>query len=305
MTLPPALKSGDTIGIMATSSRADRTRVDDGVKALQAMGYKVKVHPQTYAAHINQAGVLTSCAGTPAEKVAAFHELWHDREVQAIMVARGGNEAAEMLPLLDYKAIKDQPKILIGFSDVTALSNGIHRQTGIVTYHGLLLHSLGVVVPGDLSQCFALLSGAEKQIDLTGARTLRSGTAEGKLLGGNLSVLCSLFGTPYEPDFQDSLLFVEDVGDELSRMNRFFMQMKLAGVFNKISGLIVGDFSDLTDQGRLTFGRTIEDMVIHHTEGTNFPILMDAPFGHDKRLLTFPVGGRAKLNTQPPGLSLL
>ncbi|HEY0902187.1 MAG TPA: LD-carboxypeptidase [Micavibrio sp.] len=306
MPTAPTLNPGDTIGIMASSSRVDAARVDAGVKALEARGYKVKIHPQTYATYTTTAGVLTSSAGTPAEKVAALHDLWADDDVKAIMIARGGNEAAEMLPLLDYKAIAAKPKILIGFSDVTALSNGIHRQTGMVTYHGLLLHSMGVVDPGDLSQCFSLLSGQDKNIQLDGAHTLRAGTVQGRLLGGNLSVLCSLLGTPYAPDFQDGLLFIEDIGDELSRMNRFFLQLKLAGVFNKISGLIVGDFSDITDTGRLAFGRGITDMVTQHTQGTSFPVLLNAPFGHDKRLVTLPVGARATLNADhTPRLSLL
>lgn len=302
----PTLKPGDTIGIMATSSRTDQTRVLNSVKTLESMGYKVKVHPQTFATYTTPSGTLTSSAGTPAEKVTAFHELWNDPDVKAIMSARGGNEAAEMLPLLDYSKISATPKILIGFSDITALSVGIHKHAGIVTFHGPLLNSFDVIDQGDLTQCFRLLSGHEKYIPLSGSRALRNGTTQGHLLGGNLSVLCSLLGTPHEPNFQDALLFLEDVGDEFSRMNRFFLQLKLAGAFNKISGLIIGGFSDIEDNGRVAFGRTIEDMVAQHTQGTNFPIVMDAPFGHENRLITLPVGARAALKAdQAPGLSLL
>lgn len=302
----PTLKPGDTIGIMATSSRTDQARVQNAVKTLESMGYKVKVHPQTFATYTTPGGTLTSTAGTPAEKAAAFHDLWDDTDVKAIMSARGGNEAAEMLPLLDYNKISTTPKIVIGFSDVTALGVGIHKQTGLVTFHGPLLHSVDIIDQGDLTQCFKLLSGHEKNISLPGSRTLRPGTAQGRLLGGNLSVLCSLLGTAYEPDFQDTLLFVEDVGDELSRMNRFFLQLKLAGVFNKISGLIIGGFSDMADNGRIAFGRTVTEMVDQHTQGTMFPIVMEAPFGHDNRLITLPVGARATLKAdQAPGLSLL
>ncbi len=302
----PTMNPGDTIGIMATSSRADQARVQKAVKTLEDMGYKVKVHPQTFATYTTPGGTLTSAAGTPSEKVAAFHELWNDADVKAIMSARGGNEAAEMLPLLDYSKISATPKIIIGFSDVTALSVGIHKQTGLITFHGPLLHSVDVLDQGDLTQCFKMLSGQEKSIPLTGSRTVRAGTTQGRLLGGNLSVLCSLLGTSYEPEFKDALLFLEDVGDELSRMNRFFLQLKLAGVFNKISGLIIGGFSDMADNGRVAFGRTIEDMVEQHTQGTQFPIVMDAPFGHDNKLITLPVGAHATLRAdQAPALSLL
>ncbi len=302
----PTLKPGDTIGIMATSSRTDPARVQNSAKTLESMGYKIKIHPQTFATYTTPGGTLTSAAGTPAEKVAAFHELWDDPEVKAIMSARGGNEAAEMLPLMDYRKISATPKSLIGFSDVTALHTGIHKHAGVVTFHGPLLNSFDVVDQGDLTQCFKLLSGHAQDIPLPGSRALRPGTTQGRLLGGNLSVFCSLLGTPHEPDFQDALLFLEDVGDEFSRMNRFLMQLKLAGAFNKISGLIIGGFSDIEDNGRVAFGRTIEDMVEQHTQGTRFPIVMDAPFGHENRLITLPVGARATLKAdQAPGLSLL
>lgn len=301
----PTLKPGDTIGVMATSNRVDRARVDSAVKTLESMGYKIKVHPQTFATYTAADGTLTSNAGTPAEKAAAFHALWDDADVKAIMSARGGNEAAEMLPLLDFRKIAATPKIVIGFSDITALGVGINKQTGIVTFHGPLLHSVAVIDQSDLSQCFRLLSGHDRSIDLSGSRTLRPGTVQGRLLGGNLSVLCSLLGTPYEPDFTDALLFLEDVGDELSRMNRFFLQLKLTGAFSRIAGLIVGGFSDMTDNGPRAFGRTIEDMIVHHTAGTAFPIVMDAPFGHENRLVTIPVGVPATLKAdQAPALAL-
>ncbi len=198
------------------------------------------------------------------------------------------------------------PKIIIGFSDATALLIAISKHSDIVTFHGPMLNSLKGMDQGHLSQCFRLLSGHEKNIDLKGGQILQPGTAQGHLMGGNLSVLCSLMGTPYEPDFKDALLFLEDIGDELSRINRFFLQLKLAGVFNKISGLIVGNFSDLTDEGRLKFDRSVQDMVKHHTQGTSFPIVMDAPFGHEDALITLPVGARAELSaTQNPALRLL
>lgn len=305
MTTFPILQPGDTIGIMATSTRTDRGRVDDAVKTLQSMGYKVKVHAQTHATYALPDGTVTSAAGTPAEKVAAFNALWNDPEVKAIMSARGGNEAGDMLPLLDYKMIAASPKALIGFSDVTALLLAINKHSDIVTFHGPMFPSFSCVDQGDLTQCFKLLAGHEKSIDLSGATALRPGTAQGKLIGGNLSLLCSLMGTPYEPDFRDSLLFLEDIDDEASRFNRFFMQLKLAGVFNKISGLIIGDFSDLGENGKVTFARNIQDMVEHHTQGTSFPIVMNAPFGHQDRLVTFPIGARVTLKAdQAPALVL-
>ncbi|QQG35647.1 MAG: LD-carboxypeptidase [Micavibrio aeruginosavorus] len=286
----PTLNIGDTIGIMAPSNRTDRTKVDDAVKVLQSMGYKVKVHPQTHMQ-------FYSSAGTAKDKVDAFHELWADPDVKAIMGARGGNQSGEMLTDINYKKIAAQPKILIGFSDVTSLLLAVNKHADIITFHGPLLNSILTMDQGQLTQCFRLLSGHQKIIDLSGSQEIRGGQVQGRLIGGNLSVLCSLMGTPYQPDFDGALLFLEDIGDELSRINRFFLQLKLAGVFNKISGLIVGDFSHMTDTGRVLFERPVKDIIAHHTHGTPFPIVTDAPFGHNDELITLPVGAQATLTT--------
>lgn len=284
----PTLSPGDTIGIMATSNRTDHVQVDAAVKQLEALGYKVKVHPQTHL-QFNQS------AGHPTDKVAALHELWADPSVKAIMSARGGNQASKMLPLLDFQLLAATPKILIGFSDVTALLIAINKNTDIITFHGPLLFSLPNLDPQHLSQAFRVLSGQEKTIDLTSARTLRAGTATGRLIGGNLSLICSLMGTPYAPDFKNAILFLEDAGDEVSRMDRMLQQLNLAGVMKQIKGLVIGDFSKLGDSGILPFGRTMQEVVEEHIEGTSYPVVMDAPFGHNNRLITLPIGVVAEL----------
>lgn len=299
MAIFPTLQSGDTIGIMAPSNRTDRAQVDAAVKKLEAQGYKVKVHPQTHL-QFNQS------AGRPADKAAAFHELWRDPEVKAIMAARGGNQASKMLPLLDFQTLKATPKILIGFSDVTALLIAINKNTDIVTFHGPLLHSLKDMDQGHLSQAFRILSGTEKTIDLAPARILRPGDMTGRLIGGNLSLICALMGTPYEPDFKDAILFLEDAGDEVSRMDRMLQQLNLAGVMKNIKGLIIGDFSKLGDNGVIPFGLTMAQVVDEHIQGTNYPVVIDAPFGHNNRLITIPIGAQATLSaTQRPALTLL
>lgn len=288
MTIFPTLPPGGTIGIMAPSNRTDRAQAEAAVRQLEAAGYKIKVHPQT---HLQ----FHQSAGTPAEKAAAFHELWADPDVDAIMAARGGNQASKMLPLLDFKLLAQTPKVLIGFSDVTALLTAIYKNTGIVTFHGPLLHSLKDLAPGQLAQALGLLSGKDKIIDLAPARILRSGTTSGRLVGGNLSLISSLMGTPYEPDFDNGILFLEDIGDEISRMDRMLQQINLAGVFKKLKGLIIGDFSKLGDSGVIPFGLTLQQVIEQHIQNTDYPVVMDAPFGHNNRLITLPVGAVAEL----------
>lgn len=299
MPVFPTIRPGDTIGVMAPSNRVEQIKIDAAKKILEGMGYKVKIHPQTYLSH-------HSSAGTAQDKANALHDLWADPDVKAIVAARGGNEAGEMLPLLDYARLAQTPKIIMGFSDVTTLINAVYKETGIVTFHGPVMNSIQNMDQGQLTQCFRLLSGHDKNISLNGSQIEKSGSCEGVLLGGNLSVISSLLGTPYAPDFQEAVLFLEDIGDELSRINRFFLQLKLAGIFNKINGLIIGDFSHMTDIGSTLFDRSVHDMIRHHTAGTSFPQIFDAPFGHENHLVTFPVGAKVKLEAlTTPSLTIL
>ncbi len=285
--LPPPLNPGDTIGIMAPSGWIDAEDIAAGKKALEEHGYKVHVHPQAISR-------LKQMAGTAAQKAAAFHDLVNDPAIDAIVCARGGNRSMGMLPLLDYKLIKKKPKILIGFSDATALLNAIHRRSGLVTYHGPVLRK--IAERRDLNQMIDLLAGKVGEYDFQEARPLRGGQAKGRLIGGNLSLLQALIGTPYEPDWKNAILFIEDTGDHLSRYDRMLLQMKLHGVFEKISALIVGDIDAVPDEGERAFGYTIEEIIAEHTRDYTFPVLTHLPFGHGERLVTLPVGRKAVLD---------
>ena len=285
---PPALKKGDTIGVMAPSSRVDPALVARAKALLEARGYGVHVHPQTLAAN-------RSSAGTPREKLDALHDLFRDRAIDAIICARGGNRVGIALPDIDYGLIAANPKIFMGYSDVTAPLNAMHKETGLVTFHGPMLRALTALPEKQLTQCFNLLGGKKAGMPLSGARIVNGGRAEGELAGGNLSLVASLMGTPWQPDFRGKILFLEDCNDQVSRYDRMLYQLRNAGAFREIRGLLLGDFSAAADTGN-PFLFTLEDIVREITGGRDIPVVMDAPFGHGADLYTLPVGAPARLD---------
>lgn len=283
---PPPLQQGDTIGIMSTSCWVPEEDVLKAKSFIEEAGYKVFIHPQTLS-RLNQS------AGTAPEKIQAFNELIANPDIKAIFGARGGNRAGTMQTGIDFEQIKQNPKIIIGYSDLTVLINAIHHKTGLITYHGPLFRELPT--HPDYDQMMQMLTGENPDVDLSGCKILKDGEANGKILGGNLSAFQSLIGTPYMPDLNGAILILEDVSDHISRYDRMFCHLKNTGALAQISGLIIGDFSNMKDNADNPFGFTLEDIILEHTEGLNIPILMDAPFGHAERLVTLPIGAPAVL----------
>lgn len=282
------LKEGDTIGIMAPSSRVDREVLKKSVVALEKRGYRVYVHPKT---HMKD----KQSAGTGEQKVEAFHDLIRDPGIRAIFAAKGGNRAWTMLEGLDYRLIARNPKIIMGYSDVTALLNAIHKETGLVTFHGPMMQKFSSGLPAkQLAQCFNLLGGG-RDMPPSAGKTLKTGKAEGRLIGGNLSLICSLMGTKWQPDFDGAILFLEDCGEERSRIDRMLGQLHNAGVFRSVAGVVSGGFTDLQDTGKTPFGFTFNRIVQDAVGDSRIPVVTNAPFGHGRDLYTFPVGARAIL----------
>lgn len=285
-SLPPSLQPGDTIGVMAPSSRIDAADLENGANALRAKGYKVLIHPQCHAK-------LHQSAGTNEQKRDALHDLVRDPEVKAVFFATGGNRALHILDLLDYKMIKKHPKIYMGFSDNTALLNAIAAKSGLVTYHGPTVKRLPKNPQMDFN--LSLLSGKESSIPMTGAKIFRDGSAKGTLIGGNLSLFQYLVESGEIPHPKGAILFLEDIAEEYSRIDRDFCYLRRCGLLEKIGGLVLGQFSDMRDSGT-PFGFSFEDIIAEHTAGLNIPIVMNAPFGHDTDLYAMPIGRKAELS---------
>lgn len=291
----PALKKGDKIGVMAPSSYVEKKSALKGKACLESLGFEVFLHPQ-YEARFNQS------AGTHEEKTEAIHDLYTDKSIKAIIAAGGGNRALHLLDKINYGLIRENPKILMGFSDVTALLNAVHAKTGQVTFHGPVLTWIPPL-KDHFGFTLDILSGGVPDYPMKQCRILREGRAEGPLAGGNLSLFHYMAGTEYTPVTDGAILFLEDLREEINKIDRMLLHMRRTGYFEKISGLICGGFTNLGDNGR-PYGFTLEDLILEHTEGYDFPIIMDAPFGHGDQLYTFPVGGKAALKAEKNAVSL-
>lgn len=284
--LPPPLKAGDTIGIMAPSSRVSAEDVEAGKEWLEQKGYQVYVHPQTFGQH-------GQSAGTHDQKIAALHELVSDPKIHTVIFAGGGNRALHILDNIDYGLIAATPKIYMGFSDCTAVLNAITAKSGIITYHGPVLKR----IPSNAQMDFnlSLLQQQIRTIPLSSASAIKQGSAEGILAGGNLSLIRAMNESDL-PDLNGAILFLEDVNEEFSKIERDFCALRRSGMLDKISALILGGFTGLTDTGAIPFDMSLEDIVRENTAGLDIPVIMGAPFGHDKsQLYAFPIGAKAKL----------
>jgi muramoyltetrapeptide carboxypeptidase len=294
MILPP-LKHGDVIGVMAPSSHVEKADIERSAKRLEERGYRVFIHPQTFTRH-NQS------AGTQAQKLEALHTLWTDQNIHAIWAAGGGNRALHILDSLDFDLIRKNPKPLIGFSDITALLNGIYAHTNLPALHAPVFRNLHS--HRHFEETLALLEGQKPHYEMQTAETLNPGRAEGPLIGGNLSLFHYLPETLPGDICTGAILFLEDCNEELSRIDRMFLHLRRTGVLGRISALITGEFVDLQDSAR-PFGFTLEDIIREHTDGLPIPILINTPFGHGENLLPLPVGMRAALDADEKSLEIL
>jgi muramoyltetrapeptide carboxypeptidase len=306
---PPRIAAGDTIGLMIPSSANwDPIDIDILLEALAALGLKGKL-----GRHVNDRyGYL---AGRDADRAADLNDLFRDPEVKAIHCIRGGWGAARLLPLLDWSAIAANPKILIGYSDITALLLSLHAKTGLVTFHGpngasewnrTNVEWLQRVTWNGEAATFANPKDTSDTLvpsdDRT--RTITSGKARGKLLGGNLTVLTAILGSPYVPDFKDSILFLEDVQEAPYRIDRMLVQMKLAGILDQVKGVVWGTCSKC-DPGEGFGSLTIPDILNDHVKSLGVPAYYGAMFGHVRRQFTLPVGVQVELDADAGTLTML
>lgn len=293
---PPPLRKGDTIGIVAPSSFIESDRLDQGVEILRAHGFDVKIHPQTLMRDRQSAGGI-------AEKVAALHEMFVDASVHAIFAAGGGNRSAHILGALDYQLIAANPKPYVGFSDSTALLTAMFGRAGLCAFHGPVVKSLPRTDPACLDFLFSLLSGHLRHYPFESSAGLHDGTATGRLMGGNLGVFSALAGTPFMPDPTGAILFLEDIGEELSRVDRMLWHLRHSLPFSRLGGIVFGQFTDLQDSGR-PFGFTLEEILREHTAGLDIPVAFNAPFGHGSALYPLPVGAVATLDVSASDVAL-
>ncbi len=282
---PPRLKRGDTIGIVAPASHFDLEKFNRGIAVLESMGFNTSVPEKLFT----KKGYF---AGSDLERAEMVNRYFADTNVKAIMCARGGYGSIRILSLLDYKTIQKNPKIFIGFSDISALLSTLYSRCRIVTFHGPTVTTLGNSDNRTKDSLLSMMTSGEKpEIAMERGITIQPGSASGPVLGGNLNTLCHLLGTPFQPDFKGCILFLEDRGEAAAyRIDRMLSQMKLAGCFNGLAGLILGNFEDCGDTDEII--RIAGDVF----KDDKIPIIAGLAVGHGKRNLAIPTGLNATLN---------
>jgi len=282
---PPRLKPGDTIGIVAPAGPFDPKKFRKGKAVLESMGFQTFFDEGIFQKH----GFL---AGTDSQRSDQINRLFADPSVQAIVCARGGYGSMRILPFLDFETIQTHPKIFLGFSDVSALLSVLYDQCGLITFHGPLVTTLAKATEKTIiAMKRALASDAPLELSPEDGQVIKPGVCSGRVTGGNLTTLCHLVGTPYAPNFRGKILFFEDVGEMPYRIDRMLTQMKMAGCFKEIAGLILGTFKECGQLNEIVgiFNNIFED--------ANIPILTGFDMGHGEHNLIIPMGLGATLDT--------
>jgi muramoyltetrapeptide carboxypeptidase len=287
---PPALEPGDTVGIVAPASNIKRELLESGCEALRALGYK----PFYFESIFDQDLYF---AGSVKRRAQELEEMFLRPEVRAIVCARGGYGANYLLSAIDLAKIKSNPKIFVGYSDITTLLTHFTDVAGLVTFHGPMVakdfaHADGVDLE---SWKVALGASSEWALNLAGVKALVEGSAEGILYGGCLSMLVASLGTPYEIQTAGTVLFIEDVAVRPYQIDRMLMQLKLAGKLKGVRGIVFGELLDCMQHQNQ--GYTLEEVVLRVVGELRVPVAYGLRSGHVSRgNVTLPLGVRAALS---------
>lgn len=302
---PAPLQPGDTLGVVAPAGTLrDHSAFQRGVSILQEMGFGVKFPREGWAAK-----ETSYLAGSDTQRAEEFNRMWADPEVKGIIALRGGFGCLRILNQLDFNLFQKNPKIVLGFSDLTLLLNVISSRTGQPVLHGPGVTSLAQATPAALQRLHTCLTGYSWEypaLPLPSLEVLRDGgTVTAPLIGGNLATLLTLLGTPWDFDYSAKILLLEDIGEPLYKIDRMLTQLRLAGKFSFLQGILLGDFRATTDQpnldplSHLRYLENIWRLVLEHIEAANAPcpIWAHIPAGHCPGNFTLPIGARITMDS--------
>lgn len=295
----PQLDAGARVALIAPAGpirgKDDLNRATENVRAL---GWT----PRTGTHVLARDGYL---AGNDALRLADLNLALADDAVDAVWCIRGGYGIMRILETVDYAALRRRPKAIIGYSDVTALHAAIATRCDIVTFHGPTAR--GVLTPFSRRSLECALSGADSCGVAENAETLRSGRARGRLVGGNLALLCALTGTPFAPNYDDAILVIEDVNEAVYRIDRMLTQLRLAGALARCKGLVFGQFTDIPgDSPEESLGaRSLKDVLGELADAVRVPCIAGAPVGHIADQWTLPLGADAEIDADGRALRIL
>lgn len=299
---PPRLHTGQTLGIIAPASAPPEPKnVDRAIAVLEKLGFNIKLAPNVH----KRLGYL---AGTDRERASDLMRMFSDRKVHAILCVRGGYGTARLLPLLDYKTIRANAKIFVGYSDITSLHCAFLTKANLMSFHGPMLNSdfalagmprftqqsflrtlMEPTAPGSISQGYTRKT----------VKILRRGIARGPLMGGNLTLLCTTIGTPWQPSFRKRILFLEDLSEEPYRFERMLTYLLNCGLLQQVAGIAIGINAKCEDPKARTakeYRQTLEDVMKDRLLPLKIPLVIGLPFGHIPHNATLPVGANAVLD---------
>lgn len=294
---PAKLKTGDVIGIIAPASApVDPTKLENGIRYIEKNGYRVELGN-------NVSKINGYLAGTDQERADDLNSMFKNKDVKAIFCLRGGYGASRILDKINYKLIRSNPKILVGYSEITALQIAILQKSGLVTFAGpMVATDFGNGVTPYTEDFFWRIVSSNKKIgrlkylDNDKLVSITKGGASGRIIGGNLSVFAALTGTEYFPDLKGRILLFEEIDELPYKVDRLLNQLRLLKVFKQIKGIILGRFVDCiehdTSKRTLTLGEVMED----YMKDLKIPVLYTFPHGHIKDKVTVPFGINIKMN---------
>jgi muramoyltetrapeptide carboxypeptidase len=293
---PPVLRRGDRVGLVAPASPLDPSEIDDGVAHLASFGLVPVLGKHVRA----QEGYL---AGSDAQRAEDFNAMARDAGIRAIVALRGGYGTMRILDALDYDAIRRDPKIVMGYSDITAIVNAIATRSGVIAFHGPVA-SHGSSYSGTARAYFqrALMSAEPiGTLHIAHPRVIASGRAGGRLAGGNLSLASSLAGTPYAIPSRDTIFFFEETHEAPYRIDRMLTQLQLAGNLRGVNGVLVGQCTDCTGDGPTP---PASDVIAERVRALDCPAVAGAPIGHIATQWILPIGARAELDASEGTLTI-
>ena len=292
---PGALKEGATIGVVSPSYWLDDDTLNKAINILQAQGYQILLGESVKARE-------DIFAGSPQCRADDIMSMFLNPAVDAIFCARGGYGANRVLPLLDYDLIRANPKIFMGFSDITAFLNTFNQRSGLICFHGPMLANYGRH-PHDyvVNEMLHVLGGNTevivKDLPECAAKTLRAGEATGEIVGGNLSLIVERLGTDDQIDTCEKILLIEEVGEKLYAFDRMMLQLKNSGSLAQVSGLLFGEMTEMSDTD-VPFGKSIDEIILDICDDVGVPIISNFPAGHGEYICTLPIGHSVRMVAQ-------
>lgn len=269
---PKALNPGDAIGIVSTARKISQEELQPAIEQIEKWGFEAVTGENLFAKHHQM-------AGTAEQRLSDFQQMLDDPKIKAIFCARGGYGTVQIIDQIDFSAFRKNPKWICGYSDVTVLHNHIFQNHGVATLHSTMPINFAKNTPEALQSLYDALTGKKPKFEFTPEEGSRAGTAKGRMIGGNFSILYSLTGTASQLDTSGQILFLEDLDEYLYHIDRMMMNLKRAGMIENLAGLIIGGMTDMNDN-TIPYGYSAKETIIEHVKDYDFPVAFGFPCGH-------------------------